>query len=64
MIGWPLYALILLYFVVSAALYADPRFASSCQPAVAVLVGVGLAAIIRAVFRPQGARARPSTRAA
>jgi hypothetical protein len=64
MIGWPLYALILLYFVVSAVLYADPRFASSCQPAVAVLVGVGVAAIIKAVFRPQGAHARPSTLAA
>ena len=64
MIGWPLYALILLYFVVSAVLYADPRFASSCQPAVAVLVGVGLAAIIRAVFRPQGMHARPSPLAA
>jgi len=60
MIGWPLYALILLYFVVSAVLYADPRFASSCQPAAAVLVGVGLAAIIEAVFRPQGTHARPS----
>jgi hypothetical protein len=60
MIGWPLYALILLYLVVSAVLYADPRFASSCQPAVAVLVGVGLAAIIEAVFRPQGTHARPS----
>jgi hypothetical protein len=64
MIGWPLYALILLYFVVSAVLYADPRFASSCQPAVAVLVGVGLASIIRAVFRPQGVHARPSPLAA
>jgi hypothetical protein len=64
MIGWPLYALILLYFVVSAALYADPRFASSCQPAVAVLVGVGLAAIIRAVSRSQGMHARPSPLAA
>jgi hypothetical protein len=60
MIGWPLYVLILLYFVVSAVLYADPRFASSCQPAVAVLVGVGLTAIIRAVFGSQGAHARPS----
>jgi hypothetical protein len=60
MIGWPLYALILLYFVVSALLYADPRFASSCQPAVAVLVGVGLAAIIKTVFRPQGTHARTS----
>jgi hypothetical protein len=64
MIGWPLYALILLYFAVSAVLYADPRFASSCQPAMAVLVGVGLAAIIRAVFRPQGVHARPSSLAA
>ena len=64
MIGWPLYALILLYFVVSAVLYADPRFASSCQPAVAVLVGVGLAAIIRAVSRSQGMHARPSPLAA
>jgi hypothetical protein len=60
MIGWPLYALILLYFVVSAVLYADPRFASSCQPAVAILVGVGLASIIRAGLGPQGAHARPS----
>jgi len=59
-LGWPLYALIVLYFVVSAALYADPRFASSCQPAVAILVGVGLASLIRAVFRSQGAHARPS----
>jgi hypothetical protein len=64
MIGWPLYALILFYFLVSAVLYSDPRFASSCQPAVAVLVGVGLAAIIRAVFRPQGMHARPSPLAA
>jgi hypothetical protein len=55
MIGWPLYALIVLYFVVSAALYADPRFASSCQPAVAVLVGVGLASLITGAFRPHGA---------
>jgi hypothetical protein len=64
MIGWPLYALIVLYFVVSAVLYADPRFASSCQPAVAVLVGIGLASIIRVVLRPQGVHARPSPVAA
>jgi hypothetical protein len=56
--------LILLYFVVSAVLYADPRFASSCQPAVAILVGVGLASLIRAVSRPQGAHARASRLAA
>ncbi len=49
----------LLYFVVSAVLYADPRFASSCQPAVAVLVGVGLASIIRAGLGRQGAHVRP-----
>ena len=60
MIGWPLYALILLYFVVSAVLYADPRFASSCQPALAVLVGVGLASIIRAGLGRQGAHVRPA----
>jgi Dolichyl-phosphate-mannose-protein mannosyltransferase len=60
MVGWPLYALIALYLVVSAVLYADPRFASSCQPALTVLVGVGLASLIRAVFRPQGAHARLS----
>jgi hypothetical protein len=56
--GWPLYALIVLYFVVSAVLYADPRFASSCQPALVVLLGVGVAALIRGVVRPQGAHAR------
>jgi hypothetical protein len=44
--AWPLYALIALYVVVSVVLYADPRFASSCQPALAVLVGVGLASLI------------------
>lgn len=60
MIGWPLYALIVLYFVVSATLYADPRFASSCQPALAVLVGVGLASVITALLRPHGAHARQS----
>ena len=59
MTGWPLYVLVALYFVVSAVLYADPRFASSCQPALAVLVGVGLTAILRAVLRPRGAHARP-----
>jgi hypothetical protein len=60
MTGWPLYALIVLYFVVSGVLYADPRFASSCQPAVAVLVGAGIAAIVRAVLPTRGAHARPS----
>ncbi len=61
MVGWPLYVLILLYFVVSAVLYADPRFASSCQPALAVLVGVGLAFLLRGVLRPRGSHApRPS----
>jgi hypothetical protein len=63
MVGWPLYSLVVLYFVVSAALYADPRFASSCQPALAVLIGVGLASLIRVVLRSQGTHARHSARA-
>jgi len=45
-VAWPLYSLIALYLVVSVVLYADPRFASSCQPALAVLGGVGLASTI------------------
>jgi hypothetical protein len=60
LIGWPLYALIALYFAVSAVLYADPRFASSCQPALAVLTGIGLASLLRAGFRPKGIHARTS----
>ena len=62
LVGWPLYVLILLYFAVSAVLYADPRFASSCQPALAVLVGVGLASLLRGVLRPHGTHARHSPR--
>jgi hypothetical protein len=50
-VAWPLYSLIVLYLAVSVALYADPRFASSCQPALAVFVGVGLASIISAASR-------------
>jgi hypothetical protein len=61
-IGWPLYALIVLYFVVSAVLYSDPRFASSSQPALAVLVGAGLASLIRTVLRSHGAHTRRSVR--
>jgi hypothetical protein len=60
MTGWPLSVLIGLYIVVSVVLYADPRFASSCQPAVAILVGVGIAAMVRAVLHAPGAHARPS----
>ena len=41
--AWPLYVLIIGFLVVSAVLYDNVRFASSCQPALAVLVGVGLA---------------------
>jgi 4-amino-4-deoxy-L-arabinose transferase-like glycosyltransferase len=48
-VAWPLYGLIVLYLVVSVALYADPRFASSCQPALAVLMGIGLASTFSAV---------------
>jgi hypothetical protein len=44
--AWPLYTLLILYLMVSVALYADPRFASSCQPALTVLVGVGLTALL------------------
>jgi len=62
MVGWPLYVLIVLYFGVSAVLYADPRFASSCQPALAVLIGIGLTSLIRNVLRPQGIHARSSPR--
>ena len=47
--AWPLYWLIALYFVVSALLTADPRYASSCQPALAVLVGVGVTTSITAL---------------
>jgi 4-amino-4-deoxy-L-arabinose transferase-like glycosyltransferase len=57
-VAWPLYTLLILYLVVSVVLYADPRFASSCQPALAVLVGAGLAALISRVGR--GRRTRKS----
>lgn len=48
--AWPLYLLIVGFFLVSAVLYDDVRFASSCQPALAVLVGVGLAKIASTVI--------------
>jgi 4-amino-4-deoxy-L-arabinose transferase-like glycosyltransferase len=48
-VGWPLYSLVGIYLVVSVVLYADPRFASSCQPVLALLVGMGLTSIISAI---------------
>jgi hypothetical protein len=57
-IAWPLVSLIALYLVVSAALYADPRFASSCQPALAVLIGVGLTSVVSRVASRGGTRTR------
>jgi len=48
-VAWPLYALIGLFVVVSAVMYDDPRFASSCQAALAVLVGIGCTRIASTV---------------
>jgi 4-amino-4-deoxy-L-arabinose transferase-like glycosyltransferase len=50
-VAWPLYAMIALFLVVSGLLYADPRFASSCQPALAVLVGIGVARAVSVATR-------------
>ncbi|HEX3564216.1 MAG TPA: hypothetical protein VHU17_02510 [Acidimicrobiales bacterium] len=52
--AWPLYVLIGLFFVVSAALNDNVRYASSCQPALAVLVGVGLTTAVSTVLNRQG----------
>jgi 4-amino-4-deoxy-L-arabinose transferase-like glycosyltransferase len=49
--AWPLYSLLALFLVTSALLYANPRFASSCQPAVAVLVGIGLVRTVSLLSR-------------
>lgn len=49
--AWPLYSLVALFLVVSALLCDNPRYASSCQPALAILVGLGLATMISALKR-------------
>ncbi|HVA09898.1 MAG TPA: glycosyltransferase family 39 protein [Acidimicrobiales bacterium] len=62
--AWPLYALVALYLVISVVLYADPRFASSCQPALAVLIGIGLArAMVTLVGPSRGNHARAAAAA-
>jgi 4-amino-4-deoxy-L-arabinose transferase-like glycosyltransferase len=58
MVVWPLVSLIILFFAVSMVLYADTRFASSCQPALAILVGVGLTRSWSAIGSTRGAHAR------
>jgi hypothetical protein len=61
--AWPFYVLIVGFFIVSAALNDNVRYASSCQPALAVLVGVGLATTVSTVVNrrrrtPRGAHSR------
>jgi len=51
---WPLYVMIALYLANSVLLYADPRFASSCQPALAILTGTGVALVLQDMFTRSG----------